>query len=553
MQKKKQILIDFIVILWVTVLASVPLIMGGIHRGHDIGFHLLRIEGIAEELKRLQFPVRMQSLWLDGYSYPVSIYYGDLLLYIPATLRLIGFPIITAYKIYIFFMNATTAASAYFCFNKMWRHRQIAAIVCLAYVTAGYRMVDIYVRAAVGEYSAMAFFPLIALSLYQIYMSKEGGRAERHKNALLLCFGITGVIETHLLTTEMTVFVLTLLCIVLWKKTFQKKIILTYLLAIIEVLLLNLHFIIPFFDYYYNVDANINVLGQTNQIQSEGAYLIQYFSFFQNIFGYSGIDIKERMQLSTGPLLLSALAFGVMAYRKKRNKKICLYMGFSFLMLLFASNIFPWNFLAKKFMLGNILAQVQFPWRYLTFAILFLSLLLGEILKDMFFISHQKRSAYLITAISICTFMVCCFTGNYIKGAEKIYFQKTEELSTYEIGVGEEFLLAGTKISILSDNDKLSGNFKEANLIFRDGTHMELFMAIGDECGIVELPLFCYKGYCVTDEYGIEYRIKAGSNNRLQFQLPAGYSGKIYVDFTPPYVLESRRDYFCRVGYVDDS
>ena len=64
--------------------------------GFDLNFHLMRIEEIAGELKNLQFPVRMQTGWLGGYGYPVSIFYGDTLLYIPAVLRLIGFPLQTA-------------------------------------------------------------------------------------------------------------------------------------------------------------------------------------------------------------------------------------------------------------------------------------------------------------------------------------------------------------------------------------------------------------------------------------------------------------------------
>ena len=64
---------------------------------------------------------------------------------------------------------------------------------------------------------------------------------------------------------------------------------------------------------------------------------------------------------------------------------------------------------------------------------------------------------------------------------------------------------------------------------------MELFVIMENESGSIELPLFAYKGYCVTDEQGIEYITGAGSNNRLQINLPAGYTGKIYVDFHVPW------------------
>lgn len=536
MRRLNQKAIDWIMIWGITVFASLPLMVGGIHRGHDIGFHLLRIEGIAEELRRLQFPVRMQSLWMDGYGYPVSIYYGDLLLYIPAVFRLLGFSLIVTYKIYIFFINAVTTANAYFCFEKIWNNRQIAMMTSLAYVTSGYRMVDIYVRAAVGEYSAMVFFPFIALSVYRVYTSKGDDKKEGYKNAFLLCLGMTGLIETHILSTEMTILILLLICIVLWKRTFRKKILLIYLLAIAEVLILNLYFIVPFLDYYCNVWANINVVTdatQVNRIQSAGAYWSQYVSFFHNIFGFSSVNISERMQLSPGPLLMFAPVLGIIVYIKNGNKRTLFYMEFALLMLFFSSNIFPWNFLAEEFAVGNILTQIQFPWRYLSFAILFLALLLGESLKELFLMSQQKMGKWLVAAFSTGILMTCCFIGNYVRGAERIYSYEIEGTNTCEIGAGEEYLLAGSNIGILSN--EISGTVKEVNLVFRDGTYMELFVIVGDEPGSVELPLFAYKGYCVVDEWGVEYKVGTGSNNRLQFELPAGYMGKIYVNFQSPW------------------
>lgn len=533
MEKRKQKLLEWIIIVGIAVLASVPLMMKGIHRGHDIGFHLMRIEGISEELKRLQIPVRMQSLWLGGYGYPVSIYYGDTLLYIPALFRLFKIPVVTAYKAYIFLINILTTASAFFCFKRIWNSRKIALLATLAYTTAGYRMVDIYVRAAVGEYSSMVFFPLIALSVYRIYMSNGESKNELFKNAFLLCFGMSGLMCTHFLSSEMTVFVLILVGIILWKKTFQRKTILQYLLAIIGFFLLNLYFIVPFLDYYCNVQVNINAassVGQANQIQFEGAYLVQYLSFFQNIFGVSSINIKERMQLTPGILLMAVLLCGIILCRK--SKKILLYTVFSLIMLFLASNIFPWDYLAEIPILGNLMTQVQFPWRYLAFAVLFLTLLFGEILKETILAYPYKLYGWFFVIIGVCLFMTYCFNSNYKKDTDKISFNEKEELNTYEVE-GKEYLLCGTDLNSLSN--EITGNFIESGFVSRNGTHMELFVITGKEGGCVELPVFAYKGYCVEDESGKSYKISIGTNNRLRFELPAAYAGTVYLDFHAPW------------------
>ena len=137
----------------IAVLASLPLLSEGIGSGHDLGFHLLRIEAIADGIHfgEWSIPVRLSSLWIEGYGYPTSIFYGDLLLYIPAFTRLMGFSITEAYKIYVFLINAGTTVISYICFYKVFRNKNIAVLTSLAYVTATYRMVSVYVRAAVGD------------------------------------------------------------------------------------------------------------------------------------------------------------------------------------------------------------------------------------------------------------------------------------------------------------------------------------------------------------------------------------------------------------------
>lgn len=215
----------------VVILVSLPLFaVLGVY-GHDLQFHLMRIEGIACDLEGGNILSKISPVWMDGYGYPVSVYYGDLLLYVPAILRIGGFPIATAYKMYLFLINFGTAVISYICFRKIFGKRNTALLLSLAYTTASYRIVDLYTRAAVGEYSAMMFFPVIALAVYRIYTQDVREWKLYRKNALTLAIGMTGVIGTHILSTEM---------------------------AVLETVVLNLYFLIPFLDYFINVNVRIN-------------------------------------------------------------------------------------------------------------------------------------------------------------------------------------------------------------------------------------------------------------------------------------------------------
>ena len=138
--------------------------------GHDIPFHLLRIEGIAEGLRAGMFPVKVHPLWANGYGYAVGVLYGDILLYFPAVLRLLGFSVQAAYKIFLASINLATVVSSYFCFKRMFSSRKAGLLGSLLYSASLYRLIDVYTRAAVGEYSAMLFFPLALCGFYLIFM-----------------------------------------------------------------------------------------------------------------------------------------------------------------------------------------------------------------------------------------------------------------------------------------------------------------------------------------------------------------------------------------------
>ena len=208
-------------ILGITISASLLLFMPGITLGHDLLFHLLRIAGISDELAQGHFPVRLQSVWMDGYGYPVSIYYGDLLLYFPAVLHLLGLKLTDAYELYLLFINFATALVSFICFKRIFKNRDFGLILSLVYTTAPYRLVDVFVRSAVGEYTAFLFFPLIALAFYEMYFDAEDNIL---KNSIILAFGMTGLIITHILSTEMCALILGITCLFfLEENIFQKS------------------------------------------------------------------------------------------------------------------------------------------------------------------------------------------------------------------------------------------------------------------------------------------------------------------------------------------
>ena len=202
-----------------------------------------------------------------------------------------------------------------------------------------------------------------------------------------------------------------------------------------------------------------------------------------------------------------------------------------------ASDLFPWNFIAQHTAIGNLLAQVQFPWRYLGIAVVFMTLLLGELLVIVpkhEIISLRIPISWNMFVAAICIFTICFFSSSYCNGVGvSDYNYDTVELDNKKL-MGAEYLLVETNRNLTS-NDIISTNINSLNLIKRVGNYMEIFCEVGEMEGLVEIPLFNYKGYHVTDEKEMKYTILSGNNNKVAFKLPANFSGKIIIQFIEPW------------------
>lgn len=528
----------------ILLLATLPELIANYYIGHDIYFHLLRIDGIVRELRMGNFPVKLHSLARDGYGYPTSVYYGDLFLYLPALLRLLGFSVLDAYKIYVFLVNAATVLICYGCFRKLFQKQDIALLGTLTYVTCPYRLLDIYERAAVGEYTAMMALPLLALAVFRIYTAEDAENWGTYKkNALPLMAGMTILLSSHILSTEMAVFVLFVVCIVLFKKTCRKNTLKVYAVSVCGTVLINAYFLVPFLDYYKNVDVNITdaIQNGAKMIQPVGAYIGQYFSFFERVRGKASDSMAIRMQMTPGLVLMATLVTAVyLLLTGKKNKRCLFYSTFSAAILFLASNLFPWNYLAKHSSIFSALAQVQFPWRYLSIAAIFLTLLLCELLLWLERTDKEgKRKACMLAACA-SVLMTCYLTGDLLESVDFVagdvvsgVMDNYDRPSPNTKYTGDEYLRTGTDVYSL-DGKLYEENTKDARIISRSGSQMVLQCETGDETAYLEVPLFNYRGYHVRDAEGREYPIVDGKNNVIGFSLPPQFVGTVTIAFEEP-------------------
>ena len=254
------------------------------------------------------------------------------------------------------------------------------------------------------------------------------------------------------------------------------------------------------------------------------------------MFGGSEVDLSARMSFTPGLILMLTLVAGIVLWiDHKLTKEMKLFTIFSMLMLFMASNLFPWDALAENLRLGQLLAQVQYPWRYVGIAILFLTMLLGSILR---YLNEKWDWGWLkqldLVIMGACMFMSFWYVSDYSNGtAPLMYAYDVSAYRNASIGT-EEYLRYGTDHNMLSGEID-SENMQEVSMLSRKGHAMELYCRSGDIDGAVEVPVLYYKGYRVMDEYGNQYEIVDGTNNVIRFLLPAGFAGKVMIDFVEPW------------------
>ncbi len=514
------------------LMISLPLAMPGIHDGHDLLVHLLRIEAIMQSLRSGQFPARISSLILHGLGYPFSIYYNDLFLYVPAFFRLCGFSVTEAYKNYIVFVNILTVLISWYSFRNIFEDKKTGLFLTLLYSTASYHFTNTFIRAAVGEYTAQAFLPLLALAIYRIFFRDAKSFRGIFRNGLILAVSMSGIIGSNVPSMFMSCFVLLLVCLRFLKKVFSKQVFFALMTGSFLTMLLNLYYLVPFLDYYINVPTNIKaqVDNDVFLIQARGAHLIQFFSFSQSAAGVADSPVSGRMQLSPGLPLMFVLLVGVLYILfRKTGKSFRFAAAFSVLSLFLASDIFPWDWLTLHLPLWNAMTGgVQFPWRFLVFAVLFLTLLAGEIISI-----REKPVPYnfLVPCTVVFFFFLC---GDFLNQSDIIHYWDTSGIPLDAVGSQQLYLLEGSDPKKTS-RAILSENMTEARILSRRSNGMRVYCKTSEDGDhSVTIPLYNYKGYTVTDMDRNSIPIINGDRNLIRFRLPNDFDGELSVIFKDP-------------------
>ena len=532
---------EIIGIFVIGMIASAGLMEEYILYGHDLMFHLLRIEGLKDGLLAGGYPVRLQPGWFNGWGYPVSIMYGDQLLYFPALLRLVGVNLQNAYKCYIGAVNLGTAAVAYYAFLKIAKDKNAALFGSCLYTLSPYRLSCIYVRAALGEYSAMLFLPLVLLCFWYAFEAKEDEKITADKLAAPIV-GFTGLIQTHILSCFLTAFIIVIFCIIYFKRIFRKNVLIYLCQTAFITILVNLWFIVPFFQYMGEPFVVTAKAQMTPAFQRWGANFAELFAVYWNGTLNSAwgeiASISQKFPKPVGTAYLMILVIAVCMYAKGRakrlEKKMFLCISFFLLSVFMASTAFPYYAINKIFpALGSLFLHIQFPYRFLTLTGLFGSILAVFVIMEITG-TWGKRAA---AAVAALVGLVAA-----LQGSQLIYstMYRGDCLLVYDIAALDnnavstgEYLYEGTYGPNTEGQQIPVGEGAVIESFEKRYNEITLTCKSEREDAYILMPLFYYIGYearDLTTNKTLEI-VRSEDNNRIRVNLPAGYEGTFQVHF----------------------
>lgn len=522
------------------LLAYFPYLTDYFSMGADTLFHLTRIAGLKETLAQgTSFPIRIQSHWCYDHGYAVSMFYGDLFLFIPAGLMLIGFPLMTAYKLFILILLAATVVISYHAMHKCVKDEYAALFGSLVYLLVPYHIFNIYNRGAIGELSAMTFLPLVFCGMYLLY-TEDITSADYKKNKWYLIWGLTAILQSHIISTGMAVFFMLVFCAGLWKKTFRRETFIQFFQAAVITLLINMWFLLPLL-YMMNADTYHLQRITSETLQEHGLYLSSFLQLLPNKGGAQiGMYNNEPVQVGAGVLMLLAvyILWSIRRIRKQNRNNICSVFALcSVATFVMSTRYFPWNMIMKLPIMGYIISSLQSPARWMVMASLFTALF-----ASYFFLEVKASGGILIkTALGVAAVIMAISTVYHVNSiafeSGAVYLYEAEGMGTNNVGNGEYLLAeAGDFALDIHYHDPVADGELAWSDYTQSGTNVSLSLHnTADRILFMEIPLMGYKGYQIQSSKQVSelpyITEEMGAHGDLRIAVPVGYEGKISISY----------------------
>ena len=369
---KKLLSFEFIALIIITVLAVLGLLNNQYFAIHD-GQHIARLYLLDQAIKQGSLYPR----WVGGlgfnFGYPLFNFYPPLIYYVAEFFHLIGFNLLWSLKLMIITGSFVSSFGMYL-LGKRFFDKKTGLLVATLFTFFFYRAITIYIRGAWAEFFAMSILPFVFLGLDNIYKNKN------LKSTTVFSISLALLVLAHPLIAFPAFFFAGLFFIYYFFNSETRLIFLrNFLLGVFFGLGLSAFFWLPSLieKRYTLVDAIL-----THELASYKIHFIYPFQLWFSPWGYGGSieGPADGMSFQLGKIhifltILSFVAILLYFFTKKKRESLKMYF---FLFFLFLFSLFM-SLTYSQFIWDKIkyLWYLQFPWRFLSFTGIFISLISG--------------------------------------------------------------------------------------------------------------------------------------------------------------------------------
>lgn len=480
--KERENMIAFMFFLITMITAISPLISRYCINGHDLEYHLLRIESLKEGILSGHPFAKVNALFFGGSGYASSMFYSDLLLHIPALLRVMHVGIGKSFHIYTALVFILTYLSAFYCVWKMTLSKSAATFAAVLLTLCPYHMDDMLVRTACGENTAFIFLPFAIYGVYNVV-------CEQMDKPWVLGFGFAGLVLSHPATFILTV-IFALFAFLINIKTIIKESGIVARLCLVTFLsaMVTSFFWLPMLEQF--ADASFYVSNNWTDL-------------LDSAVGFS--EIASQTFPCVGILLFACAIPRVFLSRREDPilKYSDLLMVFAAVFAIGATNVMPWERVARFF------GFLQFPWRM--FIMTSVLLAMADAIVIRIFLDRIDVSAKRIATEAVLIILTALSAGmaidHHADNAMGYYDYSDDYYSFKPFTVN---VIAGEWLpQTVKDPQKLVD--ESDHMIFDDGTEASFTRQKGAITAdipagheYVDVPFIYYKGYSAVIEDGLE-------------------------------------------------
>ncbi len=519
----------FLVFISVAYLVCAPI-------GVDMDFHVMRIGELGRELGRIKsvgdFPVYIYRNVYYHYGYPIPIFYCTAFLYPFALLVLLGIQPVLAYKIMVLTLLWATFVICRVCVLYWSKDRQNAMRIAFIYAAQPYFLMDLFVKASIGEAFAFLFVPIIVLG-YLLVSRRSDNKGSFKTGIILLAVGVNSVVCSHVISSIMVVFVLVVVFVVdMVRGDNRNKLFVGSVVSALLCLLLSSWYVLPMLEQLFKYRYHVQV-GNTLSHAPENVFALlipMHVSTALSVITGRSVPLSE---VGGAPIIVIAMIILLIARGMIRNltsTEKALLLIYGILVVLMSVGIVWVPF-------ERILGFIQFTWRIYFIAALAGTAFIAKIIwrkND----SGFTKAVFAITIVTSVYILFTCFGYFFARDTMPVIMGRKSSGYEYKVETTDTLYIPQTiepqsisarKRTVIADGDGLELEYEI------DDSNGQVIVDISEnpEESYVHIPFIMYEGYSAYNiDSGKYYDVMADDEGYVQITIPEDEVGSVIVRYT---------------------